>query len=121
MNAVFLGLILKETEMMGGIQQSLGRNASGIKAGAAGDRYSFIIQPIVYTGRRESQLGTAYCSRIAAGAGSDHHDIKVFHIGTCADMRLNLQQQPGGIFDQLLYMDQKTDGNTAVDNPVIVR
>ena len=106
---------------MGGIQQGLGRNASGIEAGAAGDRDSFIIQPIVYTSGRESQLGTAYRSGIAAGTGSDHHDIKVFHIGSGDETRLNPQQQPGGIFDQLLDMDQKTDGITTVDNPVIVR
>ena len=68
-------------EMLGALQQRLGRNAAHVGAGASGSGAAFFVFPLVNAGHVQAQLRGANGRDIAAGACADNDDVKsVTHI-----------------------------------------
>jgi len=64
-------------EMLGRLQQCLGRNATDVGAGAAQCRAAGCVLPLVDTCHLHAQLGCTDGRYITAGAAADHDDIKL--------------------------------------------
>src|SRR5690606_35983687 len=65
-------------EMLGRLQQRLGRDAAHVGAGAAGRGAALVVGPGVDAGNRLPKLGGANGGDVAAGARADHDDVKLF-------------------------------------------
>ena len=63
-------------EMLGALQQRLGRNAAHVGAGASGSGAAFFVFPLVNAGHVQAQLRSANGRDIAAGACADNDDVK---------------------------------------------
>jgi len=75
-DAVVGEVVVSVLEVLGRLQQRLGRDAADVGAGAAGSGAASGVFPLVDAGHLEAQLGCADGSDIAAGAAADHDDIK---------------------------------------------
>src|SRR5690606_3680399 len=71
---VFAGLFV----MLGRLQQSFGRDAAHVGAGASRSGFAGAGRPGVDAGDRHAKLGGANGGNIASGAGPDYHYVKLF-------------------------------------------
>src|SRR5690606_21677424 len=78
LNAVLGEVVVGLFEMLGRLQQSLGRDAAHIGASAARRRFSVGSGPCVYAGNGHAQLGCADSGNVAAGACTDNDDVELF-------------------------------------------
>ena len=77
-DAVLGEVVVGMVEMLAGLQQRLGRNATDIGAGAAGCGAALVVLPLINTGHAKAQLGSTDGCDIAAGASANHDDVKTF-------------------------------------------
>ena len=80
-DAVFGKVMLRSMEMLGRLQQSFGRDAAHVQAGAAqSGGVAGLIHAGIDTGGFETQLCGADGGNITAGAGADYHYVELRHL-----------------------------------------
>ena len=75
-DAVLLVVVLDMVEMLGRIEQRLGRNAADIQAAATGCGLAVVILAVVDQQRLQSQLRGPDCAGIAARASADENHVE---------------------------------------------
>jgi hypothetical protein len=77
-DAVLGKVVVGVLEVLGRLQQRLGRDAAHVGTGAAGRRAALVVLPLVDTGHVKAQLGCADGGNVATGAAADDDHIKLF-------------------------------------------
>ena len=93
------------------VQHRLGRDAADIEAGAAQRLAAF------HAGGLQPQLRRADRRDIAAGAGADDDQVKIY---SPWENSLQINQQAGGVFDRFLDRLQCSHRLAAVDQAVVI-
>ena len=81
LDAVRCKLVLRAMVKLRGLEQCLGRDATGIEAGAAEGRAAVAVLPFVDAGDRKLVLRRANGRRIAGGPAADDDDVETVSHG----------------------------------------
>ncbi len=80
LDADFGKMLLRLGELVRGIEQCLGRDATPVQAGAPVGRVALTIKGFVYAGGAQTQLSRSYGGVVARRAGADDdHVVLVIH------------------------------------------
>src|SRR5690606_28809858 len=77
-NAMLAEMLAGVLEMLGRLQQGFRRNAAHVGAGTARCGAALGIAPGIDASNRLPELGSTNRSDVAAGAGANHHYVKLF-------------------------------------------
>src|SRR5690606_35591658 len=77
-NAMLAEMLAGVLEMLGRLQQGFRRNAADVGAGTARCGAALGIAPGIDASNRLPELGSTNRSDVAAGAGANHHYVKLF-------------------------------------------